>query len=116
MLSSGLWASADRLAGDRAQPEAPAGIERGALEPAVVEGEALGLAILEEQLAVVDAGEPATDQLRQTLEVELGAGEEAGVEDRANWSWHELSVGARWARARQLAHRLADGGDRPSLI
>ena len=45
--------AADRLAGDRAQAEALGGVERGALEPAIVEGEALGLPVFQEQLAVV---------------------------------------------------------------
>ena len=59
----------DRLAGDRPQTETAAGVERGGLEATVVEGEALGLAILEEQLAVIDAVEAAFDQPLQAVGV-----------------------------------------------
>ena len=65
--------AADRLTGDRAQAEPLAGIERGALEPAVVEAEALGLAILEEQLAVVDPVQPFGEQRLEARRLQIEA-------------------------------------------
>ena len=47
---------AGRFVGDRAQPEALGRVEGGALDAAVVEREALRLAVFEEQLAVIHAG------------------------------------------------------------
>ncbi len=47
---------AGRLAGHRAQAEALARIEAGVLDPAVVEQDALRLAVFEIELAVVGAG------------------------------------------------------------
>ncbi len=52
---------AGRFAGDRAQAEALGRVEAGALDPAVVERQAFGLAIFEKQLAVVHAGQRLGD-------------------------------------------------------
>ena len=47
---------------DRAQAESLGGVEAGALQAAIVEAQTLGLTVLEEQLAVVGAGQRFVDQ------------------------------------------------------
>ena len=65
---------ADRLALDGAQPEPLRGVVGRLLEAAVVEHQRLGLAVFEEQLAVVGAFEAARQmQLRGARAVEAGA-------------------------------------------
>ena len=50
------------FAGDRAQAKALRRIERGALDAAIVERDALGLAVFQKQLAVIHAEERLADQ------------------------------------------------------
>jgi hypothetical protein len=64
------------LAGDGAQAKALGGVEAGRLQNAVVEAEALGLAVFEEQLAVVGAAQGIVDQAFQPCPVEAGPLEE----------------------------------------
>ena len=64
---------ADRLALDGAQPEALRGVVGRLLEPAVVEHQHLGLAVFEEQLAVVGAFEAVGEVLGDARAVEAGA-------------------------------------------
>jgi hypothetical protein len=68
-----------RLAGDRAQAEALCGVERGGLQPAVVERQRLALPVLQEQLAVIGTVQGAVDDPLNTVGVEAGAGEEQVV-------------------------------------
>ena len=70
---------ADRLVLDGAQTEALRGVVGRLLEPAVVEHQRLGLAVFEEQLAVVGAVEAARDELARRGAVEAGAVEKAEV-------------------------------------
>ena len=63
---------AGRLAGHRAQAEALGGVEAGGLEVAVVVGERLGLAVFQEQLAVLGAGKGIVDQALQAALVQVG--------------------------------------------
>ena len=70
---------AGRLAGDRAQPETLRRVERGALDPAVVERDALRLAVFEEQLAVIHAGERLADKLLDAARIHAGAVEKQVV-------------------------------------
>ena len=69
------------LAGDRAQPETLMGVEARALEAAVVEGEALALAVFEEELAVVGAVQRVRDDPLRSRPVEACAIEEDLVGD-----------------------------------
>ena len=69
---------ADRLVLHGAQAEALGGVVGRLLEPAVVEHQHLGLAVFEEQFAVVGAFEAAVDQLADADAVEAGAVDEGG--------------------------------------
>ena len=64
---------ADRFVLDRAQAEALRGVVGRLLQAAVVEHQRFGLAVFEEQFAVVGAFEPAADQLPHLAAVEAGA-------------------------------------------
>ena len=64
---------ADRLVLDRAQAEALRGVVGRLLEPAIVEGQRLGLPVFQEQFAVVGAVQPAADRLADLVAVEAGA-------------------------------------------
>ena len=79
---------ADRLVLDGAQAEALAGVVGRLLEPPVVEHQHLGLAIFEEQLAVVGAFEAAGEVAAGVVAVEAGA-----VEQRDAESWSGLGLG-----------------------
>ena len=67
---------AGRLAGDRAQAEALRRIERGALDAAVVERDAFRLAVFEEQLAVIHAGQRLADERLDPARIHARAVEE----------------------------------------
>ena len=67
---------AGRFAGDGAQPEALGGVEGGAFDAAVVERDAFGLAVFEEELAIVHAGERFADERLDPAALHPGAGEE----------------------------------------
>ena len=67
---------AGRLARDRAQAETLGGVEAGAFQAAIVEAQTLGLTVLEEQLAVVGAGQRFVDQFLAARPVEPGTVEE----------------------------------------
>ena len=77
---------ADRLVFHRAQAETLRGVVGRLLEPAIVEHQHFGLAIFEEQFAVVGAVEAARDELAHFGLVEPGA-----VDQRGNGGVHELS-------------------------
>ena len=64
---------ADRLVLDGAQTEPLRGVVGRLLQPAVVEHQHFGLAVFEEQLAVVGAFEPAANDLGEPWTVETGA-------------------------------------------
>ena len=68
---------ADRLALHGAQAEALRGVVGRLLQPAVVEHQRLGLAVFEEQFAVVGAFEAALEQRLGAALVEAGAGDQA---------------------------------------
>ena len=67
------------VARHRAQAEALRGVERGALQLAVVERQAFALDIFQEQLAVVAAGQRVVDHLRRLALVECALAEEQAV-------------------------------------
>ena len=69
---------ADRLVLDRAQAEALRGVVGRLLEPAIVETERFGLAIFQEQFAVVGAFQPMRDGFADHCAVEPGAVEKGG--------------------------------------
>ena len=69
---------ADRLVLDRAQAETLRGVVGSLLEPAVVEHQRLGLAIFQEQFAVVGAFQPVRDGLSHRAAVEPGAIDQGG--------------------------------------
>lgn len=52
---------ADRFAGNGAQAETLFGVEAAALEPAIVEGQRFRLRMLDEQFAVIGAGQGLGD-------------------------------------------------------
>ena len=72
---------ANRFGLDRAQAKTLRGVIGRLLEPAIVEGECLGLAIFQEQFAIVSAVQALTNQLAHFSAVEPGA-----VDQRRN-SW-----------------------------
>ena len=72
---------ADRLVLHGAQAEALRGVVGRLLQPAVVEHQRLGLAVFEEQLAVVGAFEAALEQALGAALVEAGAVDQAEVSD-----------------------------------
>ena len=69
---------ADRLVLHGAQPEALRGVVGRLLQAAVVEHQHLGLAVFEEQFAVVGAFEAARDDGATRAAVEAGAVDEGG--------------------------------------
>ena len=79
LAEAGAVGVAGGFAGDGAQAEALRGVEAGALQPAVVEGEALRLPVLEVELAVVGAGQSLLDQLAGAGAVEPALGVEQAV-------------------------------------
>ena len=66
------------LAGHGAQAEAAAGVVIGALQPAVVEDEALRLPVFEKELAVVGALESAGEHAARLLLAQAGTGNQIG--------------------------------------
>src|ERR1700759_21259 len=69
---------ADRVVLHRTQAKSLAGVVGRLLEAAVVEHQGFGLAVFEEQLAVVGALEPAADLAAHGVAVEIGAVEKRG--------------------------------------
>src|SRR6516165_5975956 len=69
----------DRIVLHRAQAKSLAGIVGRLLQPAIVEHQRFGLAVFEEQLAVVGPSQPARDFMAHGIAVEIGAVEERGV-------------------------------------
>ena len=69
---------ADRVVLDRAQAEALRGVVGRLLQPAIVEHQRFGLAVFQEQLAVVGARKPARDLVAHLVAVEVGAVEQGG--------------------------------------
>src|SRR2546423_8185359 len=67
---------ANRVVFHRAQPKPLRGVVGGLLQPPVVEHQRLGLAVFQEQLAVVSAGKPARDLMTDRIAVEIGAVEQ----------------------------------------
>src|SRR5262249_19768673 len=61
-----------------AQAKTLAGIVGRLLQPAVVEHQCFGLAVFQEQFAVVGAGEPAPDLVPDGVAVEIGSVEQGG--------------------------------------
>jgi glutathione S-transferase len=70
------------LAGDRAQAEAARGVEARRADAAVVERDALALAVFEEELAVIGAGQCLADLALGAGAVEAFLGEEEAIGDR----------------------------------
>src|SRR3977135_1014375 len=70
---------AGRFARHRPQPEALGRVERSAFDSAVVEGDALRLAVFEIQLAVIHAGKRLPDDPLDAARVHAGALEEQFV-------------------------------------
>src|SRR5215212_5388767 len=69
---------ADRILLHRAQAKTLRGVVGGLLQPAIVEHQRLGLAVLQEQLAIVSAGKGARDLMPHGIAVEVGAVEQGG--------------------------------------
>jgi hypothetical protein len=69
---------ADRIVLDGAQAKALARVVGRLLEPSVVEHQRFGLAVFEEQFAVVGSRKPARDLLANLVAVEIGAVEQGG--------------------------------------
>ena len=78
---------ADRFALHGAQPEPLRGVVGRLLQAAVVEHQRFGLAVFEEQLAVVGAFEAAFEQRLGAALVEAGAGIRLSVESGMGASW-----------------------------
>ena len=69
---------ADRVVLDGAQPKALRGVVGRLLEPAIVEHQRFGLAVFQEQFAVVGALKPARHFMAHLVTVEIGAVEQGG--------------------------------------
>ena len=69
---------ADRVVLDRAQAEALRGVVGRLLEPAIVEHQRFGLAVFEEQFAVVGAGKLARHFTTHDVAIQIGAVEKRG--------------------------------------
>ena len=69
---------ADRVVLDRAQPKPLRGVVGGLLQPPIVEHQRLGLAVFQEQLAVVRPLQPARHLMADGIAVEIGAVEQGG--------------------------------------
>ena len=69
---------ADRVVLDRAQAKPLRGVVGRLLQPAIVEHQRFGLAIFQEQLAVVGARKPPRDLAADGIAVEIGAVEQGG--------------------------------------
>ena len=67
------------LACDRAQAEALRRVEGGVLQAAVIEGQALALAILQEEFAVVGAGQRLRGDASDLAAVQHAAAEEEAI-------------------------------------
>ena len=67
------------LSGDTAQAKTLRGIEAGIFQPAIVEHEALGLAILKIQLAVVSAMQRVVDNFLNTALIQVVTAKEEVV-------------------------------------
>ena len=67
---------ADRVVLYGAQAEALRGVVGRLLQPAVVEHQRFGLAVFQEQLAIIGAGKPARDLVAHGIAVEIGAVEQ----------------------------------------
>src|SRR4030081_1832595 len=72
---------ADRVVLHRAQAKTLRGIIGGLLEPAVIEHQRFGLAVFEEQLAIVGTLQAARDLMAYGVAVEVGAVEQGGCGD-----------------------------------
>jgi hypothetical protein len=85
--------------GNRAQPEPLGRVEAHALDAAVVERQALGLAVFEVELAVIHSGERAANQRLDPRRVHAGAFEEqmVGHGEVGHSRLHELSAPI-WSR------------------
>ena len=69
---------ADRVVLDRAQAKALRGVVGRLLQPAIVEHQRFGLAVFQEQLAIVGALQPPRDLVAYGIAVEIGAVEQGG--------------------------------------
>ncbi len=69
---------ADRIVLYRAQAKPLRGVVGRLFQPAIVEHQRFGLAIFEEQFAVVGAVKPARDFMADLVAVEIGAVEQGG--------------------------------------
>ncbi|MGY3121671.1 hypothetical protein ACVWXQ_005608 [Bradyrhizobium sp. S3.14.4] len=69
---------ADRIVLDGAQAKALRGVIGRLLQPPIVEHQRFGLAVFQEQFAVVGTGKPACDLVADLIAVEIGAVEQGG--------------------------------------
>src|SRR5450631_2460800 len=69
---------ADRLILNRAQTEALRGVIGRGLEPSIIEDQHFGLAVFQEQLAVVGAFQPARQSLVDRAAIETGPVDKRG--------------------------------------
>ena len=82
LVQLGRMGVTGRLVGDGSEAEALSGVEAGALQTPVVEGQALGLAVFKVELPVVGAGKGIADDALDAPPVEAGTGEEQVVRRR----------------------------------
>ena len=101
---------AGRLAGDRAQPEPLRRVEAGTLDTAVVERQALGLAVFEKELAVVHSGQRLGDDRLDPPWVHAGALEEQFVRDSRDRSFAApLVLPPIWSPPPASGRRIGSG-------
>ena len=105
---------ADRLARHGAQAEPLRGVVGRLLQPAVVEHQHLGLAVFEEQLAVIGAVEAAGDDPVDARAIEAGAVEQrSGREGHGRVPSERCRHSDRSCRRRSASFFEPDGGAAP---
>src|SRR5882757_10751207 len=83
---------ADRVVLDRAQAKTLRGVVGRLLQPPIVEHQRFGLAVFQEQFAVVGAGKPARELAANLVAVEIGAVEQGGCGRVGHASVHYLEM------------------------
>jgi hypothetical protein len=69
---------ADRVILDCAKPKSLRGVVGGLLQPSIVEHQRFGLAVFQEQFAIVGALQPSRHLMTDGIAVEIGAVEQGG--------------------------------------
>ncbi len=83
---------AGRLPGNRSEAEALSGIEAGGPQPPIVEGEGLGLPVLQVELAIIAAPDRIIHQPLDALSVEPGTIEKDFIGRKGHGASSEMAA------------------------